>query len=78
MRLIAATGVESRTCQLDTGHAACISSGTTNQERAMGKNPNPTPDEENAEAQQGLELPVNPDEGTPLIPDDEGLINVPT
>ena len=44
----------------------------------MGKNPKPTPDEENADAQQGLELPVNPDKGTPLIPDDEGLVSVPT
>lgn len=26
----------------------------------------------------GLELPVNPDEGTPLLPDDDGQVSVPT
>ncbi|OGB07678.1 MAG: hypothetical protein A3E79_06115 [Burkholderiales bacterium RIFCSPHIGHO2_12_FULL_61_11] len=31
------------------------------------------------EEEEGLELPVNPDEGTPLIPDDdERVVNVPS
>ena len=33
---------------------------------------------EEAEDEDGLELPVSPDEGTPLIPDDERVINVPS
>lgn len=44
----------------------------------MSKTPKPTLEEENAEDQQGLELPVAPDEGMPLIPDDEGVVNVPS
>lgn len=30
------------------------------------------------EEEEGLELPVNPDEGTPLIPDEEGKVTVPS
>lgn len=33
---------------------------------------------EDDEDQEGLELPVNPDEGTPLMPDEEGDIQVPS
>ncbi|UUZ78660.1 hypothetical protein LP414_02905 [Polaromonas sp. P1(28)-13] len=33
---------------------------------------------EDTEEEDGLELPVNPDEGTPLIPDDERVVNVPS
>ena len=40
--------------------------------------PRKSPGEESAEDQEGLELPVNPDEGTPLIPDEQGVITVPT
>lgn len=36
------------------------------------------PGEEAEEDQEGLELPVNPDQGTPLIPNEEGMITVPT
>lgn len=36
------------------------------------------PGEEAEEDQDGLELPVNPDQGTPLIPNEEGVITVPT
>lgn len=36
------------------------------------------PPEEAAEDDDGLELPVEPDEGTPLIPDDERVVNVPS
>ncbi len=39
--------------------------------------PRKGPDEETDEDQEGLELPVNPDEGTPLIPDEEGVVTVP-
>ena len=35
-------------------------------------------EEEELEDQEGLELPISPDEGTPLIPDDERVINVPS
>ena len=44
----------------------------------MNKVPKPVSQEDNMEDEQGLELPVNPDEGTPLIPDDERVINVPS
>jgi len=37
----------------------------------------PVPEEEQ-EGDDGLQLPVSPDEGTPLIPDDERVINVPS
>lgn len=36
------------------------------------------PGEENSEGEEGLELPVNPDEGTPLVPDEDGVVTVPT
>lgn len=34
--------------------------------------------EETADDEDGLDLPVNPDEGMPLIPDDERVIDVPS
>lgn len=39
--------------------------------------PRKGPGEENAEDSDGLELPVNPDQGTPLMPDEQGEILVP-
>ena len=39
--------------------------------------PRKGPGEESSEDQEGLELPVNPDQGTPLIPDEEGVVTVP-
>lgn len=36
------------------------------------------PGEPAEEDEEGLELPVNPDQGTPLIPDEEGEAAVPT
>ncbi|CDS49701.1 hypothetical protein [Polaromonas sp. CG9_12] len=36
------------------------------------------PGEEAEEDEEGLELPVNPDQGAPLIPDEEGEVTVPT
>ncbi|MEO6321511.1 MAG: hypothetical protein ABIR56_12630 [Polaromonas sp.] len=40
--------------------------------------PRKGPGEEKSEDEDGLELPVNPDEGTPLVPDEEGEVTVPT
>ncbi len=40
--------------------------------------PRKGPGEEAEEDEEGLELPVNPDEGTPLIPDEEGEVTVPS
>lgn len=40
--------------------------------------PRNRPPEEAEEDDDSLELPVDPDEGTPLIPDDERVINVPS
>ncbi len=40
--------------------------------------PKPPPLDDDAETEEGLALPVAPDEGTPLIPDDERVINVPS
>lgn len=34
--------------------------------------------EESADEEDGLDLPVDPDEGMPLIPDDERVIDVPS
>ena len=34
--------------------------------------------EETTEDEDGLDLPVDPDEGMPLIPDDERVIDVPS
>ncbi|OYY50461.1 MAG: hypothetical protein B7Y54_12255 [Polaromonas sp. 35-63-240] len=34
--------------------------------------------EETADDEDGLDLPVDPDEGMPLIPDDERVIDVPS
>ena len=39
--------------------------------------PRKGPGEEDAEDNEGLELPVNPDQGRPLMPDEEGEIQVP-
>jgi hypothetical protein len=36
------------------------------------------PPEETPDDNDALELPVEPDEGTPLIPDDERVVNVPS
>lgn len=35
------------------------------------------PGEEAQEEEEGLELPVNPDQGIPLIPDEQGDIAIP-
>ena len=43
----------------------------------MPRLPKPAP-EPDADDDKGLELPVAPDEGTPLIPDDERVVNVPS
>ena len=34
--------------------------------------------EESADDEHGLDLPVEPDEGMPVIPDDERVIDVPS
>jgi hypothetical protein len=39
--------------------------------------PRKGPGEEADEDEEGLELPVNPDQGTPLVPDEEGDVTVP-
>lgn len=40
--------------------------------------PRKGPDEESAEDDDGLELPVNPDQGTPLVPDEDGNVTIPS
>jgi hypothetical protein len=39
--------------------------------------PRTSPPEDVADEEEGLDLPVNPDEGAPLIPDDERVANLP-
>lgn len=39
--------------------------------------PRKGPAEESEEDAEGLELPVNPDQGAPLLPDEEGQITPP-
>ena len=34
--------------------------------------------DETLEEENGLELPVDPDEGMPIIPDDERVVDVPS
>lgn len=36
------------------------------------------PPDETEDDDDALELPVEPDEGTPLIPDDERVVNLPS
>ncbi|MDB5964194.1 MAG: hypothetical protein JWQ72_694 [Polaromonas sp.] len=44
----------------------------------MNRQPKPSP-EDAGEDEQTLDLPVNPDEGMPLIPDDdERMVQVPS
>jgi len=40
--------------------------------------PRQGPGEEADEDEEGLALPVNPDQGTPLVPDEEGGIVAPS
>ena len=46
--------------------------------RTLHAVPRKGPGEEKSEDEEGLELPVNPDEGTPLVPDEEGVVTVPS
>ncbi|MDB5744381.1 MAG: hypothetical protein JWR68_2696 [Polaromonas sp.] len=39
--------------------------------------PHKPPGQETGEEEGGLELPVNPDQGTPLVPNEEGVVTVP-
>lgn len=39
--------------------------------------PHKSPSEEADEDEEGLELPVNPDEGVPLTPDEKGNVQPP-
>ena len=43
-----------------------------------GSKPKALPPELETDGEDGLALPVEPDEGTVLIPDDERVINVPS
>ena len=50
----------------------------TNRKDTMNRTPKPSP-EDAVDDEQALDLPVNPDEGTPLIPDDdERVVQVPS
>ncbi|MDB5887000.1 MAG: hypothetical protein JWR74_3171 [Polaromonas sp.] len=40
--------------------------------------PRQGPGEDAGEGEDGLELPVNPDQGMPLVPDEEGGIATPS
>ena len=40
--------------------------------------PRHRPPDEAAEDDEAQELPVSPDEGTPLIPDDERVVDIPS
>ena len=39
--------------------------------------PHKGPGEDPGTGEEGLELPVNPDQGTPLIPEEDGSVEVP-
>ena len=60
-------------------HDICTFKSTTSYTgRVIQATAGKSPDEEADEDQEGLELPVDPDQGTPLIPDEQGVVNVPT
>jgi hypothetical protein len=40
--------------------------------------PRHRPPDETAEEEEAQELPVSPDEGVPLIPDDERVVDMPS
>lgn len=48
-----------------------------NSMNSMNRIPKPA-SEESYDDEPGLELPVDPDEGSALIPDEERVINVPS
>ena len=45
---------------------------------AHSDQPRHRPPDEAAEDDEAQELPVSPDEGTPLIPDDERVVDIPS
>lgn len=51
--------------------------GLTGRAHSLPHKPHQSPSEEADEDEEGLELPVNPDEGTPLRPDEEGPAEPP-
>ena len=60
-------------------HDICTFKSTTSYpDRASQATAGKSPDEEADEDQEGFELPVNPDQGTPLIPDEKDVVTVPT
>ena len=45
---------------------------------ASHASPHKGPGQEAADDEDELELPVNPDQGAPLIPDDDGAVKAPS
>jgi hypothetical protein len=57
---------------------SALKAGDIDTDRDRGQWLDGPPVEESAEEEDGLDLPVDPDEGMPLIPDDERVIDVPS
>jgi hypothetical protein len=57
---------------------SALKTGDSNTDRDRGQWRDGPSVEEAAEEEDGLDLPVDPDEGMPLIPDDERVIDVPS
>lgn len=57
---------------------SAFKSGGSNSDSEVGRWRGGPSVEEAAEEEDGLDLPVDPDEGMPLIPDDERVIDVPS
>ena len=64
---------------LSSAFSASTYQGTADARRVhVGNKPKAPPPELESDSEEGLALPVEPDEGTVLIPDDERVINVPS
>jgi hypothetical protein len=64
-----------------TGSARSASSAPLRPGKGAAFNGQPrhkTPDEAAEDENEAQELPVSPDEGTPLIPDDERVVDMPS
>jgi hypothetical protein len=57
---------------------SALNTGESGTDRGRGHRRDGPSVEEAAEEEDGLDLPVDPDEGMPLIPDDERVIEVPS
>jgi hypothetical protein len=61
-----------------TGSSRSVTPAPGNGAVFNGQPRHKTPDEVAEDDDEAQELPVSPDEGTPLIPDDERVVDIPS